>query len=775
MDLLLFFVCILSFIFFSYTMISSVCEKNNFYKRYEKKINIIDYILIVVLIALFITVKTGAVQMGGYIYLPLWCTLYGVLASVITFLREKNIFKTTAILSFITKLAAVSLFLEFFVFNLNSAHLFMKDYKETELSDKKAGIENYDTSAQKNSAAGDFSLEFKNFNMQVGTITFDVYSDKREIVEVSIDMSDDTNSSYYRDNIANTTIISGNTRSMTIPCNFSGNVHDLKFRFHANKNENIYINKITLNKPILFHFSFVRIAVIFLISVFMWLMISSYSFKKSYIDNEILTSQFAIMITMAFLMVSLFLLNYGISISNIFEEFRSMDGNQLTKGLVDAFESGRTYLQNADPSLTELQNPYDLSQRDVANVSYPWDHLLYDGKIYSYYGIAPVLLVFLPYHILTGYYFPTVWATWIFGALGIFFLTKFYLCFMKKFFSKTRSSLVLTGLILIQLSSGIWTCFYGANFYEIAQTSGFLSVVSGAFFLISSNVIGDGIIKRWRLALSTVLLSLGVLCRPTLAIYCIAALLFIYAGLRKLKGTGKKNYISYLLCAMLPFVLIGSVQMIYNYMRFGSFYDFGIQYSLTINDFTRSEYHTHFVAVGFFNYLFAWPGLTYSFPFLDMNTVETFYPQGFYFIATHSAVGLLWKCLPIISYGYSKRAYRICENKNKKLYTIILSAVCIVAPFIIMFSIWESGYAARYSVDFAWQIILGALVIAFIVYDKCRENMKNHLNKIMTISGLISFILMVAQVYYCIDPEYSSSNYFADDVLSLARLFEFWR
>lgn len=39
--------------------------------------------------------------------------------------------------------------------------------------------------------------------------------------------------------------------------------------------------------------------------------------------------------------------------------------------------------------------------------------------------------------------------------------------------------------------------------------------------------------------------------------------------------------------------------MIYNYARFGSVFDFGIQYSLTINDFTAAQYHTHFVLIGF--------------------------------------------------------------------------------------------------------------------------------------------------------------------------------
>ena len=34
-------------------------------------------------------------------------------------------------------------------------------------------------------------------------------------------------------------------------------------------------------------------------------------------------------------------------------------------------------------------------------------------------------------------------------------------------------------------------------------------------------------------------------------------------------------------------------------------------------------------------------------------------------------------------------------------------------PLAIIFSSWESGYAVRYNADFSWQMVIGALVIAF--------------------------------------------------------------
>lgn len=279
--------------------------------------------------------------------------------------------------------------------------------------------------------------------------------------------------------------------------------------------------------------------------------------------------------------------------------------------------------------------------------------------------------------------------------------------------------------------------------------------------------------------LSSCFFSLGVLCRPTLAVYCVAALLFIYAGFRKMQkmksSGGKKHYISYLLCALLPYVAIGSVQMVYNYIRFSNPFDFGISYSLTINDFTSAEFHTHFAAIGFFNYLLAIPKFSKNFPFLIPNDVQTFDPQGYYFIATASALGIIWKALPVLSYIKSAKAYRLSGNRDKKLYTLLISAVCVICPFIVIFSIWESGYGARYCVDFAWQIILGALIIAFIIYENSRTDIREYLNKLMIISSVICLVLNFAQIFTWIGPEQSLAPDWQSDALSFARLFEFWR
>lgn len=67
-------------------------------------------------------------------------------------------------------------------------------------------------------------------------------------------------------------------------------------------------------------------------------------------------------------------------------------------------------------------------------------------------------------------------------------------------------------------------------FYEISISSGFAFVALGAYFLFSSNVLSEGKVSLVRTALASLFLGIAVLCRPTLAVYAVVAVLyFLYA------------------------------------------------------------------------------------------------------------------------------------------------------------------------------------------------------------------------------------------------------
>ena len=692
--------------------------------------------------------------------------------------------------AFAIRALAVCLFLEIFVFNLNMTHLYFGDYPHRVLDMTTAQTQNYNAVSKMNPENGHSVITFEGLNTPVGTLSVHGWSSKKSTMYFSVDIKDTTYSNNYRYGIASVQTIRGNKRSETVPCNFSGTVSDLQLSFDSEDGESVTIDSIEINKPIGLHFSLLRLLILFGGALIVYALAHPALLRRSYSEIRQPARNIAWGFTGCLVALALFLTNmarYQNSSHSISADLKSTYGNQISQEIVDAFEAGRVDLDlPSNPDLLALDNPYDGSQRDGVGY-YPWDHLLFEGKYYSYYGIAPVLILFLPYHAITGYYFPSCWAVWLFGIFGIIFLSKFYLCFIDKFFRKIPASLVLIGLAIMQMSTGVFFNFYYANFYEIAQVSGFLFVTAGAYFLMSANVIGDGKIINWRMAVSAACLSMGVLSRPTLAVYCICALIFIYAGFRKLKGQfippekekdakpTVKYYLPYLLCSLVPFAVIGSIQIWYNWVRFGNPLDFGIQYSLTINDFINAQYHTHFALLGIYSYILAYPNFTEHFPFMFAEGAKTFNPNGYYFLATGAAMGLLWRALPITAYCKAKHAYRLSDSPWKRLYAILIAAVCVICPFVIIFSIWESGYGTRYCVDFAWQMILGALIISFLIYSRCKENTQRHLNSVMIGAGILSLAMNFVQLWSYNPPDSLFPIDWQAKAMTFARLFEFWR
>lgn len=702
---------------------------------------------------------------------------FTAVAGVITIVVLKFNLMVKRWIKSLSKLAIIIFLIEAVIFNFNSFHLFFNDYKQNELEINSAKISSVLSDVNGNES--EIIIEFENIGYPIGTLKVDAYSTEFNNVLINVDIKDDTNKMHYRSGIAHILINDNNARSKIIPCHFSGNVHSLRLRINVADGDEIKINRIDINSPIEWRFSSIRYFSLLAIVLFIKVMTSKALLSKTMESNLLLSTNILRGITVGFVIIAVVLsLTYRFEFDQSFiDDFKQDTGNQITQEIVDAFVNGQVNLI-AEPSqeILQLDNPYDSSQRE--GEYFLWDHVLYEGKYYSYYGIAPVLVLFLPYHLLTGYYFPSVWAVLLFGILGIVFLSKFYILFIKRFFPKSPLPPVIVGLLAMQMISGIWFCFNVPNFYEIAQSSGFVCITAGAYFLLSSNIIGDGEIKLIRLAASTTLLSSAVLCRPTLAVYCVTSLLFIWIGFKRIKSKKHAlnktiNYVKYFTSALAPFIIIGSVQMIYNYLRFGSILEFGIKYSMTINDFTHAQYHHHFAGIGFFNYLFSFPTFIPSFPFFT-SYVQTFSPNGYYFVATGTAIGMLWKFLPVSAYAYGVKAYKYSQNSNKKIYTTLIIANCIIAPFVIVFSIWESGYGARYIVDFGWQFLLGSMIIILTLWNKLDEQGQLIINRILILSVVICFILCFSQIFNWV---YSNASYDAlmNMMNNFARVFEFWK
>ncbi len=709
-----------------------------------------------------------------------------LLAAAFIFLPRKQATKRVAVI-----LLVLSFVGELLVCNFHSFHLLGGEYEETALD---LSAETVTVTGGSNDAplttkdGGTVTVTVKDVNRPVGTVRVAVaFSEKANSATVKISAKDVTQAATFRSNVADGQIIRGDERSSYMVLDLTGDVSELKFAVTVPKGGMVTVESITLNEKIPLQFSALRLILFVLGCMAVYALVTFPSMKKSYGESRA-TLRYAALGLTALLVLGAFAMT-GASMydqtGSVSTGWKNESGNQITQEIVDAFRAGQVHLLD-EPSkeLLEMENPYDWSARREQGVSAKWDHLLFEGKYYSYYGIAPVLLLYLPYTAITGYYFPVAESILLFGGLGMIFLTLLFLEFAELFGKKLPNSMLLATLVILQLSSGVWYNFVYDNFYEIAQASGFMFTCAGFFFLLRSRVVGEGKIKYRHMILATMCLSWAVLCRPTLALYCIVACIFLAFGFVKHRGeirschtdpvkqkkALKAGTVKYLLSALVCFVVIGGIQVVYNIARFGNPLDFGIQYSLTINDFTRSQYHTDFVMIGIYNFLLAFPQIRPEFPYVASN-FSTLSTNGYYYVANRNAVGLFWRALPSLGYLGVVPAWRTLSKQEKVQALCLLVPTCVIAPLVIIFSIWESGYGVRYCCDFAWQFILGGAAVLYLIYVRVAEGQgKTILRNAFTVAMVLAVVVNGAMLY-----EYlTKTGHLAAQYLRFARLFDFW-
>lgn len=651
------------------------------------------------------------------------------------------------------------------VMNFTPINRLLGGYEEQKLDLSRADGANitYNDDGTITLGEGYAELEFTGIDARVGSIGFDIdFGDSKKGGKVCADFADAT-SSYYRKNLTRLTI--GKNFDNVMVCNFSGDVSRLRFEISLDDYQSATLKGITLNQSI----SPMHIAEIvglwFLVAlgltILIYMIANPVGARKKFSENRVGCARVAAFITAAAMMftVCLTVTNVMKGWSNTYYSFTSQEGNQISKELVDAFEHHQVnLLEEPSEDLLKLDDPYEYVKRDaeVGSGNFLWDHCFYNGKYYSYYGIGPVLALFLPYHLITGYYFPSGWATLMFSLIGILFLTKIYLAVIEKKFRDLPTNTVTAGLITLQLSSGIMFSAARPLFYELAIASGFMCVAIGAYLLMTSNILWDGKISYVRLGFASFFLGYAVLCRPTLAVYCIAALFFFAGGLKKaLDGLEKRQktrtFFKYAAVALVPLGIIALGQMTYNYLRFDNPLDFGIQYSLTINDFTRAEFHWKYVLINMYAYLFNMPHFTpRKFTYLA-SSAERFGINGYTFFDDAGknlvSVGIIYRALPMFAYLFSGKALQRVEKKKRILPALLIGVTCILMPLAIIFSSWESGYAVRYNADFSWQMVIGALVVAFTLYKSIKsESTKKLVDLIFTFSTVVCVYVNIAQL-----------------------------
>lgn len=788
--MIIFVIAFLCSVLASACFLKEILQKKEKYPQLEKILRIVSRCITGILfITAFLDIFT-IMDFGAFHSAFLFMAVLVLFEWVLCAWHKKH---PSSVIKFSAKTIFIVLILELTLFQVPTYQLCFGDYSKSELQISDALLEGNGTRNENGTIfiSGDTEmvLTFEGIQQEVGTINTDVtFSENAKEALLKIDITDETQSEEYRYDIIQKKIANKREKSEITACEFSGEVKNLRVKLTPINGASLTLNSITVNETIPIDISIVRVLFLLIVPIFIYAVMTAPIMQNEFRENLKFCRGAAIVITVGFCLIVFFSMGYKLGDQGWSHEFKLTQGNQMTQELVDAFENKQVHLLT-EPSdeLNALENPYDRNARESSNASVLWDHVYYNNHYYSYYGIAPVVLLFLPYHLITGYYFSDTVAICLFSLIGIIGLSMVFFAFLKKWFPKTPTGIVLTCLILLQTISGIWFSVGRPSFYESAISAGFACLTWGAFFLIRSNIIGSGKISFWRTAIASFLLALSVLCRPTLAVYCICAAVFLLMAIPRFRKGHElaqghsfaKNGIRYLICAFLPMICLACVQMWYNYARFGSPLDFGIQYSLTINDFTKSQYHTKFVWMALYNYLFNVPIFSAKYPFIytefqNMDAGGFFYAD---YLATSNTSGLFFLALPVFAYFFAGKAWKQLPNRTVKVQSLAyIGLPCVLMPIIIIASVWESGYAVRYMLDFSWEATLGAFAIIFFLYQKTDSDLikkiiKGFLCFAMVWALIVSGLQSINQIF-----RYAEYHYdYPEIAYSIEQMIAFWK
>ena len=413
--------------------------------------------------------------------------------------------------------------------------------------------------------------------------------------------------------------------------------------------------------------------------------------------------------------------------------------------MAESLLEGKLYIDydDIDPRLAEMENPYDPDARKEAGVRTHWDHAYFEGRYYMYFGIVPVLLLFLPFRVITGHTLNTMHATQIFTAcaiIGIFALLKLL---AKRFFPKMTLGTYLVLAMSVSVTS-FWFAADYAALYSTAITSAVCMIVWSFFFFFKA-VYGEPQEDRQIrfAALGSLFGALAFGCRPSTALanLLVVPLLVSYLKQKKAAGQLTRRLAGKLVLAALPYAVVAAGLMMYNAARFHDPFEFGQAYQLTSAD--QHEYGNMLSR-------------------LDLTKFLSGIESNFFALGKHKADfpwtdygGAFWN-FPLLLFGPAlllPKNLRAARKKNALgTMTVLLALPLIITVITIL---WAPFLTERYRMDIYYLMGIAAFcAVGFLGEGIEQEKDLRILRTVVTVLALAA--MMKALLFWLVPRD---SNY----------------
>ena len=559
-------------------------------------------------------------------------------------------------------------------------------------------------------------IQLSDIHAQVYNLYLHFINPASPAVYYSLQFTDSANSN-LRD-LDEKTIVSGVPESRYVQLHLTGKTNRLRIYFNAEAGEEIHVRQIQINvpEPLIVHPG--RIAFLWLLGMLLVLF-----GPRSWIYTTRLNMREG---RQRILVIAIVLINIVATTwagkaadPQAWRELRDdRDYQEKEYELyAEALLQGHSYLNIRPPRyLTEMRNPYDRTARNELvsknNEKVLWDAAYYNGRYYVYFGIVPALLSFVPYRLLTGSALPT-WRA-VLSMASLLWIVSFYLIYIliRKYFRKTSLGVYLLLAGAFVPAAGV---IYLATFpvvYSVPFIYGLVFTVAGlSFWMRGFDMKGKP--HRIRMVLGSFLIALTLGCRPTMILTFVLAFPIFW---EEIKGRRffwpKADSLMNTAAVILPFIPVGLLQMQFNKARFGSPFDFGADYNLTVTDLTKKTFSIAKNIPALFQGLAQPLHIQPQFPFITGIEVATDY-QGYMFIDKMIGGFFALNSLALFCLWVFRLRKKMAARK-----TFGLAACCFaLAVVLIELDVQVGGISQRYMIDYGWLLMLTAILAILTILD----------------------------------------------------------
>lgn len=550
---------------------------------------------------------------------------------------------------------------------------------------------------------------------------------------LSISYTDEANTNLT---VSETEVLNAVSESNYIRIHPDGKVSDMSIRIvgETKKSNVLKVNPETVvmdfNVVRPFRFRFIRFALmLFIASLLIIFRPSSPVYKIKLFDEKLEVSKVKKYAVIYFII--LFVLFWGF-LTLRFQEYtgivyyESDHVEAIFSYQAEALLEGHVHLNQIPPSfLAQMENPYDYAKRvelaEKYGEMFNLDFAYYNGRYYSYYGITPTLLFYLPVLALTGSPAGNFYAVILFGILFITACFRLVRSLCRRLNKDISIGMYFVLCTVLIFGSGVLYCAYTPNVYSVPFISALCFAVSGIvcwFRSTESKTLEEVIKKRWLMA-GSICMGLAIGCRPTFGLFVLLAFPIFAKEIRQRKFfsvTGLGNT----LCVILPVFLIGCGLLYFNYLRFGNIFDFGYQYNLSQTDLKHRYFEGSRTFMGMFEYLFQPLNITAKFPYVRsvynyVNT-QTDYLGYQFFDPVYCGFFVL---SPL---SLSMLLLRRQKASLKKSYFYGFSIMSMLfALFLMILSIQKTGISMRYQLDFSLFLVIPSIMVMVTVEKELAE------------------------------------------------------